>query len=90
MELYAAIREMRQLTKIGKPFSFSFMSYDRTRQRTDGIVTVNSARLRARGHDQYNQHAQLQEEYLDLNTNEPRRFWHCCLMTFNGQRVHIP
>ena len=90
MELYAAIREMRRLTKAGETFSFSFMSYDRTRQRSDGIVTVHNARLRARSHDRYNQHAQLQEEYLDIDTNHPRRFWHCCLMTFNGQRVHIP
>lgn len=90
MELYAAIREMRHLTKAGETFSFTFMSYDRTRGRSEGIITVHRARLRSRGHERYNQHAELQEEYLDLDTNEPRRFWHPCLMTFNGQRVHIP
>lgn len=90
MELYAAIREMRRLSKAGEPFSFTFMSYDRSRGRSEGIITVHRARLRPRGHERYNQHAELQEEYLDLDTNEPRRFWHPCLMTFNGQRVHIP
>ncbi len=90
MELYAAIREMRRLSKNGESFSFTFMGYDRTRGRTGGIVNVHRARLRNRGKEQYNQHAELQEEYLDLDTNEPRRFWHPCLMAFNGQRVHIP
>lgn len=90
MELYDAIKQMRMLTKQGKTFSLTFMSYDRTRGRSSGVVHVDKARLRARGHERYNQHAQLQEEFINVDTNEPRRFWHCCLMMFNGKRVYIP
>lgn len=90
MELYTAIAQMRRLTKEGKTFSLTFMSYDRTRGRSSGIVHVDNARLRNRGEERYNQQAELQEEFLNVDTNEPRRFWHCCLMMFNGQRVHIP
>lgn len=89
MTVFEAIKEMRQLSKEGKSFSFSFMSYDRTRQRSSGIVTIQNARLRNRGADKYNQNAEFQEEYLDLDTNEPRRFWQCNLMTFNNQSLTI-
>lgn len=89
MEVYEAIQKMRHLSKIGKSFSFSFMSYDRTRQSSNGIIVVHNARLRSRGDEKYNENAQLQEEYLDLDTNEPRRFWHCCLMTFNGKKLTL-
>lgn len=90
MEIYEAIRQMRQLSKQGQTFSLTFMSYDRTRQRSSGIVHVEQARLRNRGSERHNEHAQLQEEYINVDTNEPRRFWHCCLMMFNGKRVYIP
>lgn len=90
MDLYSAIHEMRELTKKEVPFSFTFMSYDRTRGRSSGIVSVRRAKLRPRGKEKYNEFAELQEEYLDLDTNEPRRFWHPLLMTFNGKKVSIP
>ncbi len=80
---------MRALSKAEIPFAFSFMSYDRTRQKTSGIITVTKARLRNRGKEEYNEYAEIQEEYLDLDSNEPRRFWHCTLMTFNGKKLTI-
>lgn len=87
--IYDAIATMRALTREGKYFSFSFMSYSHTRQKTDGIVHVRRARLRKRGKEVHNQYAELQEEYVDIETGEPRRFWHCCLMTFNGKKLSI-
>ncbi|WP_313261883.1 hypothetical protein [Sphingobacterium sp.] len=84
MIIYEAIAEMRRLTKLGKAFSFTFMSYSHSRGTSDGIVEVQSARLRNRGLEKYNQFAELQEEYINTNTGEPRRFWHCCLLSFNG------
>ncbi len=84
MTIYEAISEMRKLTKQGKSFSFIFMSYSHSRGTSDGIVEVHNARLRNRGLEKYNQFAELQEEYINTNTGEPRRFWHCCLLSFNG------
>ena len=84
MTIYEAIGEMRRLTKLGKTFSFTFMSYSHSRGTSDGIIEVHNARLRSRGMDKYNKFAELQEEYINTNTGEPRRFWHCCLLSFNG------
>lgn len=87
MTPFQAIAKMRQLSKEGIPFSFSYMSYDRSRQNSKGIVTVSNAKLRSRGLEKYNDMAEFQEEYLNLDTNEPRRFWQCNLMTFNNQAL---
>lgn len=84
MTIYEAIAEMRRLTKLGKSFSFTFMSYAHSRGTSTGIVEVQNARLRNRGMEKYNQFAELQEEYINTSTGEPRRFWHCCLLSFNG------
>lgn len=84
MTIYEAITDMRRLTKQGKSFSFTFMSYSHSRGISDGIVEVQNGRLRNRGMEKYNQFAELQEEYVNINNGEPRRFWHCCLLSFNG------
>jgi hypothetical protein len=89
MTIYQAIQEMRELTKQGKSFSFSFVSFEETSGLTSGIIEVEKAILRKRGVKKYNRNAELQEEYLNLNTNEPRRFWHCNLLSFNGQKLTI-
>jgi len=87
MTIFEAIAEMRRLTKLGKTFSFTFMSYSRSRGTSNGIVEVHSARLRKRGKHDYNQFAELQEEYINTKTGEPRKFWHCCLLSLNGQSL---
>ncbi len=84
MTIYEAIAEMRRLTKLGKTFNFTFMSYSYSRGTSEGIIEVHKARLRPRNKTDYNQFAELQEEYINTNTGEPRRFWHCCLLSLNG------
>lgn len=87
MTVYQAIAKMREMTKQGKSFSFTFMSYSHSRGSTQGIVEVSNARLRPRNKIEYNQFAELQEEYINTQTGEPRRFWHCCLLSLNGQSL---
>lgn len=87
MTIYEAIAEMRRLSKLNRSFSFSFYSYSLSRNHTSGIVTVHNARLRKRGRVEDNQYAELQEEYMNLDTMEPRKFWHCCLQSLNGQSL---
>lgn len=89
MTIYQAISSMRELTKAGKTFSFSFMSYSRSRQQTEGIIEVRTARLRNRGKKENNIQAEIMEEYMDLDQNQPRHFYHPALMTFNGQKVTL-
>jgi len=89
MTQYEAIKEMRRLTAAGIFFSFIYMSYSRERQQTQGIVEVHKAKLRKRGDKKYNQFAEIMEEYLDVNSNEPRHFYHPTLMFFNGQKITV-
>ncbi|GAA4137933.1 hypothetical protein GCM10022216_14510 [Sphingobacterium kyonggiense] len=84
MTIFEAIAEMRKLSKEGKSFSFTFMTYSLSRNETKGIAEVKNARLKPRGKVEHNQYAQLLEEYVDINTGEAKRFWQCCLLSFNG------
>ena len=89
MKLYDAINEMRRLSREERPFSFSFMSCNTSRDTSEGVVYVRRAKLLGREAERYNRHAEVQERYLDLDTMEPRRFWHPLLMTFNGEKVTV-
>ncbi len=87
MELFEAIRRMRELSQQNVPFGFSFMSYNETAQKSKGIIEVRHARLRARAQAAHHRNAEIVEEYLDLDTGQPRHFYQPLLMTFNGQKV---
>ena len=87
MKIFEAIKRMRELSKAREPFSFSFMSYNATSGSSEGIVRVRRARLRARTVEAHHLHAEHIEEYINLDTNEPRRFYQPLLMSFNGQKV---
>ena len=89
MDLYAAINTMRELSESRQPFSFSFMSYSRSRQTTHGIVEVRRARLKPRAKEADYAHADIIEEYVDLDTGEARKFYQPTLMTFNGQKIKL-
>ena len=89
VKLFDAIHEMRRLTREGIPFSLTYMSYNETEGKSDGIIHVRSAKLRARERKEFNRNAEDQEAYLNLDTYEPRRFWHPLLMEFNGEKVTL-
>ena len=59
MDLYAAIKQMRELSDRQEPFSFSFMSCSTSTQESRGIVDVRHARLRPRPHADGNRFAEL-------------------------------
>ncbi len=87
MKIFEAIDQMRKLSKAREPFSISFMSYNATSRSSEGIVHVRHARLRSRTMEAHHLHAGHVEEYTDLDTAEPRRFYQPLLMSFNGQKV---
>lgn len=84
MNVYDAIEEMRRLSKEGVPFCFTFMSCDLHSGKSEGVVEVRRARLRARESVAYNRNAEMMEGYVDLDTGKPRHFYQPLLMTFNG------
>ena len=89
MDLYDAIHQMRELSKEGKSFEFSFMSYNSTDGTSDGVVLVHHARLLKRERIENHKDAEIVEAYINLDTMEPRRFYQPLLMTFNGQKVTL-
>lgn len=89
MDLYDAIKEMRRLSSEGKSFSFTFMSYNSTESKSDGIVAVHHARLLKRERKENHRDAEMVEAYLNLDTMEVRRFYQPLLMTFNGEKVTL-
>ena len=52
---------MRELSRKNETFSFSFMSYNSSAGRSEGIVEVRHARLRARAQDTHHRHAEIIE-----------------------------
>ncbi len=87
MNLYEAIREMRRISTEKGVFSFSFMSYNSTAQRSDGVVIVRHARLLKRESIEHHKNAEIVEAFIDLDTMQPKRFYQILLMSFNGQKV---
>lgn len=89
MKVYEAIDQMRLISKQGGEFSMTFMSYSETAGKSDGTVSVDRARLRARPNSDQNRNAEMMEAYTDLNTGEPRQFYQPLLMIFNGQKIDL-
>lgn len=89
MTVYEAIKEMRRLTNLGQYFSFSFVSYYRSKNKSSGVVEVARAKLRPRGPSDTSENSDIIEPYLDMLTNEPREFYHPTLLTFNGQSLKL-
>ncbi len=89
MDIYQALNEMRKLSKQKQPFSFKFMSYNRSTQSTEGIVEVPRAWLTRRSKIVQFENSEIIEPYYDLTQHESRRFYQCTLMEFNGQKVEM-
>ena len=87
MDLYDAIHEMRRLSAANKPFSFTFMSCNMTKGKSDGIISVRKGRLLKRPDSKFHENAEFVERYLDLDTMQSRFFYQVLLMTFNGETV---
>lgn len=87
MNVYEAIEKMRKLSAAGESFSFTFMSYNNSAGKSDGVVEVRHGMLRTRQSTDYNKNAEYMESYIDLDTGEYRQFWQPLLMTFEGEKT---
>lgn len=87
MNVYEAIEKMRKLSAAGESFSFTFMSYNSSAGKSDGVVEVRHGMLRARQSTDYNKNAEYMEFYIDLDAGEYRQFWQPLLMTFEGEKT---
>lgn len=90
MTVYEAIEEMRIISRQPKgEFSFSFMSCSESKGKSDGFVSVERARLRARPNTEQNSVAEMMEAYINLDTGEALQFYQPLLMLFNGKKVDL-
>jgi len=87
--IWDAIAQMRELTGKEEPFSMVFMSYDRTRGKSEGVVQVKRAKLRPGTRSDQNANAELMLNYLDMDKNLPRQMFQILLMEFNGKRIYV-
>jgi hypothetical protein len=88
INIWDAIRQMRELSKQGGSFSITFMSYSRERRKSDGIIEVTNARLRPQD-SPAGQYSDYMLNYVDIDSGEAYHFWQPCLMYFNNQRITI-
>lgn len=90
MTAFEAIHSMREMTKRGETFAFSFMSFSYQKKSSNGIVEVRRAKLRSRApHDKQQAYDGWIENYFDLDTGENRRFWQMLLISFNGAKIEL-
>lgn len=89
ISLWNAIKQMHTITSEGGNFSMTFMSYDRGRQKSHGVVTINRARLRNATPKDQNKNANHMINFLDVDLNQPKQMYLITLMEFNGQRIIV-
>ena len=78
---------MREATAKGETFAFSYATYDRSRKKCHGMVSVMHARLRpaAKGDDIV--HADHKLFYFDETEQLPKVCWQPLIMYYNGFKV---
>jgi hypothetical protein len=89
IHLWQATHLMRELTAKGESFSFAFATYDRSRRKCHGMVSVKHARLRpaAKGDDISNADHKL--FYFDETEQRPQVCWQPLIMYFNGFKIKL-
>ncbi len=80
---------MRDKSKRGESFSFSFMSCNLTNQSSHGVVEVLNGRLLSRESVKYHKNAEIIERYINLDTMEVKHFYQPLLMTYNGVKISM-
>ena len=84
MTPYEALKRMRQQTECGIPFSFEFISFNSTKQVSNGIKRVDKALLRLGLRDDQSDKAQVLIAYTNHNEHTDRFFNLPLLTKFNG------
>ncbi len=88
MNLYTAIAEMRKLTAQGITFSIEHFTYDRSRQKANGLRRVDKAILRPAARGDKMDNADYKLFYEDRNISNPaknkRNCWQILITKFNG------
>lgn len=87
INVYDAIKVMRRLSAENFPFSFSFISCDRSRRSSRGLVNISNGILTKGLPKSKSKHAMNLIAYEDTETGERKHFWLPLLMTFNNYKI---
>lgn len=86
IKLYEALKRMRELTRIGVPFSFSFVSYNSTKGISDGVKHVHNAQLRSGYRNDQSDKSQILIGYVN-GFGQNRWFYLPLLLQLNGHTI---
>lgn len=89
MDVYEAIRQMRQKSEAGIPFSISFMTYSYERGKSEGVAKIENAKLLKSSTEEYNRFADYMLNIRDLDTLDRRSCWWLLLLEVDGQEVEL-
>ena len=89
MTPYEALKRMRQLTEYGIPFSFEFVSYNSTKNKSYGNKKVDKALLRLGLRDDQSNKSEVLIAYTNHNEHTDRFFNLPLLTKFNGIDIKL-
>jgi hypothetical protein len=85
---HQAVKRMKELTELGIPFSFTFMSLDTTRGTSKGFKTINKALLRKSMRADQSTKSHELISYTNHDDQQTDRFFHLSLlMKFNEYTI---
>lgn len=87
INVYEALKMMRKLSSENFPFTFSFISCDRSKRHSDGLVVVEEAILTKGMPNSKSKYAKNLIAYENTKTGERRQCWLPLLMTFNNLEI---
>ena len=85
MNVYEAIRRMRQRSEAKQPFALSYMSYSIERGESHGEVEVEHALLIKNPKDPKNEYQDWMLTYRNQDTGEVRQLWQPLLMSYEHE-----
>jgi hypothetical protein len=86
VNLYDAVKRMRQYTKAGVPFEFTYMSYNSTKGTTAGLKKIANAQLRKGYRNDQSDKSQVLIGYVN-GYGQNRWFYLPLLLSFNGYTI---
>lgn len=89
MNAYDAIRYMRQRSEAGTPFSITFMSYSYDRHKSEGVVTIEHAKLLKSSSEENNRFSDYMLNIRDLDSLDRRSCWWLLLLEVDGIEVQL-
>lgn len=89
MEIYDAIRRMKEKSERGEAFSFAFMSYSYERNKSNGIIKIEHAKLRKQSTLENNRFADYMLNFIDMDTLEYGMCWQILLLEFDGNELEL-